>query len=343
MAFYFDKTIVANSKGAQSQWDEVQMRRLAFNKQNDALAAIVGNAAAHIPVDAYRDVDAQTKKIMAGEEGNTVLNDLLPLAKSLPIGKIVAEYRRSSDSGSAVSSISGQRVKLMDKATYDYDGGLVLIHDDSFGREWREVEAMRSEGFDGLMDDQANSVRAVRRAMVNHFVDGVADVKYKGYQALGIKSLALALDLGAGGLNTDLSSASTSYANIRIAFVSMLKKLHADNFAEGDVTFYVSDAIWYNLLREDNAGTEAKTFMAMLLQIPGIAAIKRTVKLTGNQVIAGILSTEYIQPIVGMAVNTTPIIRQSLFDNYNFMTWGATGILVKSDSAGHKGWLYASG
>lgn len=340
--FYFDKQMVGNSAALKSQWDEVAMRRDTFRRHNDFLATLTGNAAAHIPADAYRDVDAQTKKIMAGEEGNTILNALLPLAKALPIGKIVAEYRRSSDSGNAQSSISGQGAKLLDKATYDYDGTLVLIHDDSFGREWREVEAMRSEGFDGIMDDQANSVRAVRRQFVTHMVDGISSVKYKGYQALGIKGQAAAFDLGSGGQNIDLTSASATYADIRQCVVSMLKAINSTNNAEGDVDFFVSDAIWYNFMRQDGTGAFAKTFMQLLLEIPGVKSIQRTQKLTGNQVIAGVLSTEYIQPIVGMAVNTTPMIRQTPFSNYNFLTWGACGILVKADAAGRKGWLYAS-
>lgn len=344
MAFYFDKNLVANSRNLQGQWDEVQARRNAFTQYNDFLAKMHGNEAARIPQDAYRDMDSRTKALMTGDEGGVLLNDLLPLARSLPIGKIVAEYRKASDSGNGQSSISGQLSKNLDKATYDYEGTLVLIHEDAFGRQWREVEAMRSEGFDGLIDDQANSVRTVRRLLVGHMVNGVASVKYKSATADGIKTKALPLDLDSSGVNVDLTSPTLTFADAEKAFIAALQLIQGTNFAEGLVTFYVSSAIWFNLMKRTSNDNAYDTFYQALLRIPGIAAIKMTTDatvLTGNQFIAGILNDQYIQPLVGMAVTTTPIMRQTPFDNYNFLTWAAAGIHIKQDAGGRKAWVYA--
>ena len=344
MAFYFDKKLVGNSASLASQWGEVTQRRNAFEMQNNALAALEGNQAARLPTDAYRDIDSRTKQLMTGDEGGVILNDLLPLARSVPIGKIVAEYRRVSDSGNGQSSIGGQFSKNMDKATYDFEGGVVMIHEDAFGRNFREFAAMQSEGFDALMDDQAGSVRAVRRLLVGHMVNGVPAVNYKGATADGIKQKALALDLDGSGVNVDLTSPALTFADAEKAFIAALTLIQGTNNAEGDVTFYVSNQIWFNLMKRTSNDSTFETFLEALGRIPGVAAIKRTsdaTMLTGNQFIAGILSDQYIQPIVGMAVSTVPITRMTPWADYNFVTWSAAGILVKSDSAGRRAWCFA--
>ena len=189
MPMYLDKKIVANSSNAAAQRQQILNMRQAFAMREARHAEEMGmqfNAAARLPQDAYRDFDRTIKRIMAGDEGSNIVN-LLPV-RSLPIGKIVAEYAKASDSGSAQATISGRQAHKLDNAAYTYDGALVLIHDDAFGRQWREVEAMRSEDFDALIDDQANSVRAVNRSINNHVINGVANVEYKGANAFGMKN-----------------------------------------------------------------------------------------------------------------------------------------------------------
>ena len=42
-----------------------------------------------------------------------------------------------------------------------------------------------------------------------------------------------------------------------------------------------------------------------------------------------------------MAVNTQPVVRQMYNDPYNYVTWGAAGLLIKADTAGRSGVQYA--
>jgi len=353
MSFIFTNSALEKSQALQSQWNGAVSRRNAAAMQNDMLYPMERdvllhefklNQAARLPTDAYRDIDARTKQLMTGDEGGVILNDLMPLARAVSLGKIVAEYRRVSDSGNGQSSIGGNFSKNMDKATYDFEGGLVLIHEDAFGRDFREFAAMQSEGFDALVDDQANSVRAVRRLLIGHMVNGVPNVNYKGATADGIKTKALALDLDASGVNVDLTSSTLTYADAEKAIIAALTLIQGTNNAEGNVTFYVSNQIWFNLLKRTTNDGAFRTFHEALSLIAGVASIKRTsdsTLLTGNQFIAGILSDQYIQPIVGMAVNTVPIPRMQPWAAHNFVTWSAAGILIKSDSAGRKAWVYA--
>ena len=351
MSFYLDKQIVANSRNAKSQWDEVVRRRKAFNANEQHFGQIHGpqvNAAARIPQDVFRDFDSQTKQLMTGDEGGVILDLLMPLARSVPIGKIVSEYRQVSDATEAQSSISGQHRKPMDSVTYDYDGTLVLIHDAAFGREWRELEAMRSEDFDGLIDDQAAAVRAVRRQLVDNFMNGAPDVKYKGQESFGIKNSpnTQTLDLGTSGLATDLTDSATTYQEIEQVFINVLNVLQGSaNNVEQEITFVVSADIWFNLLRRGSNDMAFRTFVEQLRTLPGVADIQKTNganALEGNEFIAMAASSQYIQPVVGMGVTTTPMQRLTPYADWNALTWSAAGLQVKADNQGRSGVLYAS-
>lgn len=351
MTFHLDKQVIANSRQAAGQWDEVVRRREAFDRTEAHFGDVHGievNAAARIPQDVYRDFDNQTKQLMTGDEGGIFLNDLLPLARSVHIGKIVSEYRQVSDATVAKSSISGQHTKPMDKVNYTYDGTLVLIHDSAVGREWRELEAMRSEDFDGLVDDQAAAVRSVRRQMVDNFLNGSPGTVYKGTESFGIKNSpnTQPLDLGAGGLNVDMTSPATTFAQMESVIVAALKLLQgAANNVEMDIDFRVSADIWFNMLRRTSNDANFETFLDALRRVPGVRSIEKTngtAALTGNEFIAYARSSQFIQPVVSMAVTTTPMIRLTPYADYNALVWTAAGLQVKADAQGRSGVLYAS-
>lgn len=347
MSLYLDQKIVANSGNAKAHYDQIVQTRKMFANQEEEFGAKFGmqyNAAARLPQDAYRDFDRTIKRVMAGDEGSAVVS-LLP-TRSLPIGKIVAEYAQASDSGAAQASISGRQAHKLDRAAYSYDDALVLVHDAAFGRQWREVESMRSEDFDALQDDQSNTVRAVRRSINDHVFDGVANVDYKGATAYGIKnsSNTQSLDLDASGVNVDLTSNTATYSDFEKAIVAALQVLQGSaNNVEMDITFAFSPEIWFNALRTGTTDTNFTTILEALRNIPGVANIVKTngTQLSGNEFLAWANSDQYIQLQVGMAVNTQPVVRTMFNDPFNFVTWGAAGLLIKADSAGRSGVLYA--
>ena len=338
------KGLFANSQSSlanvKKQWGEVQARREFFNNYEKSLAKMSGNAAATIPRDVYIEFDNITKEIMRNDEGDVLLNDLLPLARSVDIGKIEYKYRKASDSGNAKTTLSGQTVVTMDKTQYAYDSAIVPVHQDGFGREWRELAGQRSEGFDALFDDQRNSVKATRRQMVDYIFNGNASIEFNGATWTGLKADSRVVQ---SSLSVDLTSSAVTADNVRKEFRAQRDALRITNNVMGQVTIYVSREIMSNLERyfsDNDAGFG--TMLDAVRALNGIAAVKETALLTGNEILAMVLDSSVIRPVVGMAVSTIPVQRANPFDAHNFITWGAMGIQVMQDYEGRSGVLYAT-
>lgn len=342
-----DERLQHMKRNIEGQFAEVQNRRNYFNNAANAMLAMGGDAitanqAARIPQDVYREFDTQATSIMRANN-LTLMNDLMPLAKALPVGKMLHEYRQASDAGLTTTSLNGAVPAKLDKTEYTYDGAIVPIHATGYGREWREWSAQQSENFDGLIDDNANATRDLADTVVDHIYDGV-DVTFKGTTAYGIKnsSNTQLANLGAGGLNIDFTSGVATAEALRNALIALLYRLRTTNNVVEDVTVYISREIEENFQRyyssEDLAfGTLLENFK----RIAGIADIKTDAKLSGNEMVLLVLNSKYIQPLMGMAASTVPIVRTQPFDNYNFLVWTAVGLQIRADAKGKSGVLYA--
>ena len=347
--FYFDKEFATNTRSGAAHKEQkrhVTRQREHFSVQNaqflGAHGMFQGNAAAIIPQDVYREFDSQTKKLMRAPN-LTLMNDLMPLAKGLPVGKVEHVYRQASDSGVVVTDLEGASPVEIDKADYNYDSSIKVVHKTGFGRSWMEIEGQSSEGFDGLVDDQANSVRLMQETIAGHIYNGV-DVTFKGTSADGIKnsSKVVSVDLDASGLNIDFTSSSTSASDIRAAWIALVDALRITNNVMGDITFYVSREIMSNFQRYFSASDVGfGTILQSLLNLNGVAAIKEDAQLSGNEVVGTVLDPQTIRPLVGMAVTTVPLVRSNPFENYNFITWSNVGLEIKVDYDGRSGVLYA--
>ncbi len=341
---YFDKSFMTGMNGVnhQAQYEHAVNKRQAFNVMQSNMRKLHSNAAAIIPQDVYREFESQTKAIMRADN-QTLMNDLMPLAKSLPVGKIEHIYRRASDSGQVITSLGGQPTNVLDKADYDYDSSIKVIHQGAYGRDWMEIEGQRSEGFDGLIDDNANTVRALRDAMVAHIYDG-ADVSFKGTTAYGIKNSTktVDVDLDASDLNINFAT-SADPAAMRTAWIAMRDRLRITNNIAAGITWYISAEIESNFEQYygTDAGDTGKTMRQTLLELAGTADIKMDRHLSGNEVVGVVLDDQFIRPLVGMAVTTVPITRTDPMDQYRLLCWSNIGLEIKSDFSGKSGVLYA--
>jgi hypothetical protein len=349
----FRQSLVANSRTAQQQWQEVQEARNAFRFNENRHAEIVRASGMRvntglIPQDVYQELDNVTVERFSSDEGDTILNDLLPLSRSVSIGRLVHKFRRASDAGIAQTSMTGQIGINIDQTEYTYDGTIIPIHDTGYGRNWREWAAQTAEGFDALIDDQREHVSTLRRRYVDTLMDGVVDkdgnyivVDGISWQGMRNDARVAKADLGAAGVNFDFTDQTQAYADIEAAFKQVRDVLWITNNSQRESTVYVSREIGSNLERNSSESYESKKIVERLAGLQGVAAIKTSSKLTGNEFMMIPLDGVALRPIVGMGINTVPMPRPLYNSNYNFAVWGACGFEARTDYYGRKATLMA--
>ena len=345
------QAIIGNSRVGQDQWAEVVRARDMANRHNMSLNQMAGLAVNDglIPRDVYQDFDNVTVERFRSDDGDTFLNDLLPLSSSVSIGKLVQQFRQASDAGRAQTSMTGQIGVKMDQTEFTYDGSIIPIHDTGYSRNWREWNAMTSEGFDGLIDDQRESVATLRRHLADQVMDGHTDkagntLVIDGFSWQGMRndSRVNQVDLGGGGINFDFTDTTQTGDAIKAAFIQIRDVLWITNKCEQDATYYVSREIASNFERKFSTQYDARIIMQELADLMGVSAIKVSSKLTGNQLMAFPLDSNRIRPVVGMGLNTVAMPRPVYNSNYEFVVWGAIGMQVRTDFAGNSCALYAS-
>jgi hypothetical protein len=348
MSWIFSQSQVAanaqNAQHLQEQWAVLKGLQSAYNASNEAIATHFPTVnSGRVPADVWRDMDAQTSALMR-QPNLTLLSDLLPLAKSLSIGKLYSEYRISSDAGNVRSSVSGEVQILNDKTAYTYDGNVIPVHTAGWSRDFREVAGMTSEGFDGLIDDNANVTRSLSNKMADYVYNGDANVVFNGKQGYGVKNHpnTLQISFSAALANINLAT-STDPVAIRKAFQYIRDALRITNAVDGPITFYVSREILSNLeILMNTANASNVSALDMVRKLEAVAAVKEDASLTGNQVIALCLDSRYIRPLVGMATGTYAVPRQMFNDPHRFLVANAVGLEIRKDATGKAAVAYAS-
>lgn len=351
----FQQKLIANSRAGAAQWEEVKAARRANDVQEEMHAAamhaagLVANQGL-IPQDVYQEFDNVTVERFRSDDGDTFLNDLLPLSKSVSIGRLVHKFRQASDAGRSQTSMTGQIGVKMDQVEYTYDGSIIPVHDTGFYRNWREWNAQQAEGFDALIDDQRESVAELRRRLADNFLDGHRDSNGQLLQVDGISWAGMRndprvaqVDLGAGGLNFDFTDDSKTGEEIKAAFIQLRDVLRITNDCGRDAVYYISREIGSNFERKFSQQYDARLILQELSGLMGVDTIKETNKLTGNQVMAFPLDQGYVRPVVGMGLNTVAMPRPVYNSNYEFAVWLAAGYEVRTDFAGKTCAMYATG
>lgn len=347
---YFDQQLVANSRPHAAWWNELSVVREHFHRSEEVHAnlmhELLGNAASILPRDAWLDLDGITRRVMRNDEGQAYMADLMPLAKAVNIGKLVHLNRVSSDAGSVVRSMSGQVPVGLDKVVYDYRGSPVPIFATAYGREWREWNTLQSENFDALSDDQEAHTAKLRRNMALYALDGDSSIVFEGYPATGIRTspLSKVINLGSavGGANIDLTTATAD--QIDAFFSGPFGAMLDANLITGKVNLYISPEIAraWDKAYSAAAGFKPGTIMEFVAKNRRINKIAVTYELTGNAFFGFVPNSDYIRPLIGMAVNTTAQTRLNPTDNYNFLVMGAMGIEIRADYNGKSGVFYST-
>ena len=277
---------------------------------------------------------------LIGQEADVLYADLMPLARSVSIGKFAVAYKKLGDIDQGETSLTGQVTHLMGNTGSSYDGILVPTHVKAFGRGWRETEANRSIGLDELADDQEAAVREVIRLQTVNFIDGNPNLVYQGIGAYGLKNNPSTQGIT---LLVDFTSNAATFEQMDAEFARVLGVMRGgSNRVVRNFNVYISPEIEANWRRRSGAQTIDRTYMEVYGATPGVAKIAVSNQLVGNEMIGFVASSEYIYPVVGQAVGTTPIPRLRPFDDFQFVSWGASGLQIKSDEAGRSGVFYAA-
>ncbi|EMM1581084.1 major capsid protein [Enterobacter hormaechei] len=336
--------------------NQAQFRQLEFARNSSAQAvadllarATIGEFGKLDAVNAVDDIrrlyKAYDQTVLKQFEPNTeftLLNDLMPLSRSVRLEESVYEYARTGGRGWAHTSMSGQIGAALDAKSYTFDGTMVPIHDSGFKFNWRDPVFNKGSALSSLADAQAGSVDDVRRQYVDYIWEGFRDAagNYIKFDDKTWKGLRHDERVAQVTLTVNFAT-STDPKAMRAAAIALRDVLKLQNMQYGQQTWYVSSEIMSNWEQYFDVNS-LRTVLEEISKLSGIAAIKEDAELTGNEIVIVPLQAGVIAPIVGQAFGTVADPRQFYNSDYVWRTWGAAGLMVKQDINGHYSVIHAS-
>lgn len=336
--------------------NQAQFRQLEFARNSSAQAvadllarATIGEFGKLDAVNAVDDIrrlyKAYDQTVLKQFEPNTeftLLNDLMPLSRSVRLEESVYEYARTGGRGWAHTSMSGQIGAALDAKSYTFDGTMVPIHDSGFKFNWRDPVFNKGSALSSLADAQAGSVDDVRRQYVDYIWEGFrdADGNYIKFDDKTWKGLRHDERVAQVTLTVNFAT-STDPKAMRAAAIALRDVLKLQNMQYGQQTWYVSSEIMSNWEQYFDVNS-LRTVLEEISKLSGIAAIKEDAELTGNEIVIVPLQAGVIAPIVGQAFGTVADPRLHYNSDYVWRTWGAAGLMVKQDINGHYSVIHAS-
>lgn len=290
----------------------------------------------------YKAYDQTVLKQFEPNTEFTLLNDLMPLSRSVRLEESVYEYARTGGRGWAHTSMSGQIGAALDAKSYTFDGTMVPIHDSGFKFNWRDPVFNKGSALSSLADAQAGSVDDVRRQYVDYIWEGFRDAagNYIKFDDKTWKGLRHDERVAQVTLTVNFVT-STDPKAMRAAAIALRDVLKLQNMQYGQQTWYVSSEIMSNWEQYFDVNS-LRTVLEEISKLSGISAIKEDAELTGNEIVIVPLQAGVIAPIVGQAFGTVADPRQFYNSDYVWRTWGAAGLMVKQDINGHYSVIHAS-
>lgn len=290
----------------------------------------------------YKAYDQTVLKEFEPNTEFTLLNDLIPLSRSVRLEESVYEYARTGGRGWAHTSMSGQIGAALDAKSYTFDGTMVPIHDSGFKFNWRDPVFIKGSALASLSDAQAGSVDDVRRQYVDYIWEGFRDAagNYISFDGKTWKGIRHDERVAQVTLTVNFAT-STDPKAMRAAAIALRDVLKLQNLQYGQQTWYVSSDIMSNWEQYFDVNS-LRTVLEEIEKLSGISAIKEDAELTGNEILIAPLQAGVIAPIVGQAFGTVADPRQFYNSDYVWRTWGAAGLMVKQDINGHFSVIHAS-
>jgi len=336
----FKKLVSARNASAQAVADFIARTRWRGEAEDTPEMSAV-NAVDDIR-RLYKAYDQTVLKEFEPTTEFTLLNDLMPLSRSVRLEESVYEYARTGGRGWAHTSMSGQIGAALDAKSYTFDGTMVPIHDSGFKFNWRDPVFNKGSALSSLADAQSGSVDDVRRQYVDYIWEGFRDAagNYIKFDDKTWKGLRHDERVAQVTLTVNFAT-STDPKAMRAAAIALRDVLKLQNLQYGQQTWYVSSEIMSNWEQYFDVNS-LRTVLEEISKLSGISAIKEDAELTGNEILIVPLGAGVIAPIVGQAFGTVADPRQYYNSDYVWRTWGAAGLMVKQDINGHYSVIHAS-
>lgn len=354
---FFTRETLAANRNVQGHWDDLWATRNMMSANQRAMIAanraymtpdmLQANAAEGYLRDFWVEIDRQIIQMRDETIGMEILNDLLGIQTTLPIGKTVKSYSLAGEIAEDVAvTIDGQAPFSFDHTDYDSDGDPVPIFLAGYGVPWRLAEGLSSVGIDLVLDSQSAKMEVYNKNLVSYTLDGKSTITVGGKQGQGLRNHrnTKKINLGAGGVGIDLTTATPQEL---IAFFT--KGAFGQTAEENRITKY--DVVWISPQIAANLqqpyivnGTMLGTVQQAISQFLGyVGEFRKTYALLGNEFLGYERKQSTVTPLVGMTTGVTPLPRPTPKSNYNFMIMGAMGAQVKKkNAAGRSGVIYGA-
>lgn len=349
----------ANTRASQSQYSEMLSQRRVFTKQNQHFVDLYGNQltseqrsgleanAGKPALDFWRETDRVSIQVKDNDQGREFLTDLMGLAKPLSIGKTSNAYAKGTDVSKDVERSMDFKTPVdFDHNENVYDSDPIPCFTAGYGVNYRKAVGGLTEGIDFATDAQALKMKWVLSNIADYMLTGDTSIKVDGATGQGIRNHrnTYQINMGSGtvggvvGANIDITTATNDQI---VAFFNQYVAAALDNnYVNRIDVLWVSPEIMRVLAKpySNAAGFKEGTLKDYLMTFGRIGDIRRTFKLTGGQQMFGyVRSSDFVRPLVGASVAVVPMVRNTPFDNYNFMIYGAIGLQVRADINGKSG------
>lgn len=287
-----------------------------------------------IPPDVFTELDTRTKQLLTDPTMDVLYHDLRSVSTPVSTGTYIQTFRVNDYDEASTVSMTGNEKPVFVKSDRRYLSDPVPVHSSGFTIGWRESEALARGDWNKLVDENDAAVRSVRKSILDH-ITGARPYEWSGVRTHGLLTDTDRVQQIKAPVKFD--DAKTSGKDIKDGLTKVLMEAQTKSFILAPRTLYVSPEIYANFYR-DYSDTIDKTIFEKIATLPQVGEIKQTSILSGNQMLLGVISNEYIQLLTAQEIATTPILRLRPQDNYEFEVSGIVGTQIRVDSAGHTAW-----
>ncbi|RCS70169.1 major capsid protein [Vibrio casei] len=352
---YFTRESLATNRNTQSHWNDLWAVRNMMSANQEAMIAanrahmtpemLQANAAAGYAREFWQEVDRMVVTSREETIGMEILDDLMTIQTTLPIGKTVKSYNIGGNIAEDVSvSIDGQAPHSFDHTDYDSDGDPVPVFLAGFGVNWRHAAGLSSVGLDLVLDSQRAKMKVYNENLVSYLLDGKSTIIVDSKQGQGVRTHrnTKKVNLGASGVNIDLTTADQDQL-ITFFTTGAFATTATENYVTAYDVVWLSPQVMGNLSKPYNNGAVIQgTVKEEILRRGRIKEFRESFALMGNEFMGYERKQSSLTPLVGMNTGITPLPRPLPNTNYNFQILGAMGMQVKKDNAGRSGVIYGA-